>query len=443
MLRPAVQSGESRVATPRSMDPVPSPGEEAPDDAFARQAAATGLVVPARRPTDPWGAVAIAVALIVIAAGVGEVTGWINLRSAPAPAGFQYLTCSGTSIRLDGAIAADLDPSYATWLVGAGSSLSESVGGCFTVSVTNSSSSGAAGALSDPAVKFAAAYVGPAAPAVTPANVSLLPVALTAVGVVYDLPSVTGSLNLSGSVLAGIFSGSIRSWDDPEITALNPGLNLAGLPALTVLYDSASTGSNAVFTQFLAGSNSSWNESVGAGESVAWPTGMGIPSDAAMLGAVRSTPGAIGYVDLMGNDPAGLEVAQIEDDAGSFVAPGAVSTWIAAESFANSSALLHAQWSNVSLLGAAAPGSYPLSMLTYMGVYRDLGVAYGGSLSLSNATWMLEFVDWLASGSALAPLPPSYSAAAIGVLNNETYDGTPILPADSESGESGGETGEF
>jgi phosphate transport system substrate-binding protein len=427
------------------MDPESRPVPEAPEDAFAREAAATGLVLPERRPFDVWGAVAIAVALVVIAAGIGEVTGWINLRSNPPPTGFQYLTCSGTPIEIDGAVAANLDPSVGAWLESAGGSLSQSVGGCVAVSVTNSTSSAPAGVLSDHAAKFAATYVGPGIPtgSSSPSEVAVVPAGLSAVAVVYNLPNISQPLNLSGALLAGIFSGSVRSWDSPGIAALNPGLSLSGLPPISVHYDGGSTAMNAVFTEFLSNSNSTWNTTIGTGETVAWPAGSAVGSDAAMLATVGGTVGAVGYIDLLGNAPPGVEVAQIGDAAGSFVAPDAITAWIAAESFANSSVVLHGQWSNVSLLGATATDSYPISWLTYVGFYHDLGTAYGGALSLTNATWMLEFVYWLTEGSTLAPLPTVFSTAAASELNNETYDGTPIVPSDSESGESGGETGEF
>jgi phosphate transport system substrate-binding protein len=427
------------------MDPVSSPAEEPPEDSFVRDAAASGLVLPDRRPFDPWGALAIAVAIVVIAAGIGEVTGWINLRTNPPPTGFQYLTCSGSPVEIDGAIAADLDPAVGSWLVGAGSSLSQSVGGCLEVNVVNSSSSAAAGELSDHAVTFAATYVGPgiSSDGSSSTTVAVVPVGLSAVAVVYNLPSLEAPLNLSGAVLAGIFSGSIRSWDAAAVASLNPGLTLSGLPPISVRYDGGSTATNAVLTEFLARSNGTWNSSVGAGESVSWPTGAAVDSDAAMLAAVRATPGAVGYIDLLGNAPSGVEVAQLGDAAGSYVAPDAVTVWIAAESLANSTAVVGGQWSNVTLLGAPGTGSYPVSMLTYLGLYRDLGTAYGGQLSRTNATWVLEFVNWLADGSTLAPLPPAYGVAAVSEMNNETYDGTPLVPSDSESGETGGETGEF
>jgi phosphate transport system substrate-binding protein len=427
------------------MDETTSPPLSDPDTEFEREAAATGLVLPKRTPPDLWGAVAIAVAVVVIAAGVGEVTGWLNLRTAPASGGFTEQTCSGFPVRLSGAVTSQLDPAYVNWLVGSGATLSQSVGGCVQVNVATAPTSEVGTALNNSSAKFVATYVGPGAPdGLAPGtHVTVIPVSLSAVAIVYDLPTVTAPINLTGSVLAQIYEGSITSWNDPAIAALNPGVALAGLPPIQVRFNSEATATNEVFTTFLSATSASWNGSQGTGSTVDWPTGVGVGSDAAMLASVGETPGAIGYIDLMGNAPSGVAVAQIANPGGAFVAPDAISTWLAAESFANSSLVTHADWSGLSLVGAGGSGSYPIAMLAYVGVYRDLGTAYDGALSLTNATWVLEYIYWLTNGASLAPLPAAFSDAAVGELNNETYDGTPIVPSDNETGESGGETGEF
>ncbi|HXW66692.1 MAG TPA: substrate-binding domain-containing protein [Thermoplasmata archaeon] len=423
-----------------------------PDDleaGFERDAHAAGIVLPRRHLTDPWGALAVVVALIVIAAGVGEVTGWINLRVEPSGGGgFQTQTCSGSPVLLSGALSSELDASLLAWLDAAGGQLSDAVGGCVHLNLTDSGSAGFSPLLSDPAIVFAAQYLAPGAPSSgePPSSLAFVPIALSAVGIVYDLPGIGGALNLSGPVLSGIFSGSITSWSDPAIAALNPTLDLSGTPPIEVFHDGGATAANDVLTEFLAGSSPSWNGSVGAGLSVAWPIGTPEPTDAAMATAVSQSPGAIGYLDLVGPSPAGLGVAQIEDAAGGFVGPNAVSTWAAAESFASATAVLTGAWSNLSLVGASAVGSYPISLLTYAGLFRDLGTAYSGAVSLSTATWLLTYVYWLTGDATLSPLPLAYSSAALNELNNETYYGTTIVHLDNENGEggeSGGETGEF
>jgi hypothetical protein len=78
-------------------------------------------------------------------------------------------------------------------------------------------------------------------------------------------------------------------------------------------------------------------------------------------------------------------------------------------------------------------------------MYADLGVAYGGALSLTNATWLLGYVYWLTSEVAVAPLPTAYETTAVNTLNNETYNGATIMHLENEAteGSEGGETNEF
>ncbi len=421
------------------MDDAGTPPITDEEQAFEREATAAGIVLPKRRPTDVWGAVVIAVAVIAVAAGVGQVTGWINLSTHPSPGGFQLQTCSSVDVRLVGAVGSGLDPSYATWLASSGSSLSQSVGGCILVNASDAGTNEVATVLGGLSSRFVATYLGPGAPAGVPAGTgyTFVPVALSSVAIVYDLPGVSGPLQLTGAVLAGIFDGTITDWNDSAIATLNPGAELGGLPPISVRYDAGETASNAVLSEFLAASSPAWNSSVGAGAGIAWPAGSGVATDAAMLAAVVGTPGAIGYVDLLGNAPAGVGIAEIEDAAGVFVGPNAVSTWLAAQSFANSSDVIAGAWSNFSLLGASEVGAYPVAMLAYLGMYSDLGTPYAGSLTLYNATWVLEFTYWLACGATLSPLPSNFITSDVNRLSNVTYDGTLIVPPDHEDQEGG------
>ncbi len=409
------------------------------EEAFEREASAAGIVLPKRAPTDVWGAVAIAVAVIAVAAGVGQVTGWINLSTHPSSGGFQLQTCSTVDVRLVGSVGSGLDPSYATWLASSGNSLSQSVGGCVLVNASEAGTNVVASVLGGPTSRFVATYLGPGAPAGVPTGSSytFVPVALSSVAIVYDLPGVSASLQLTGVVIAGIFDGTITQWNDSAIVDLNPGIDLGGLPPISVRYDLGQTASNAVLSEFLAGSSPAWNSSVGAGAGIVWPTGSGVADDAAMLAAVAGTPGAIGYVDLLGNAPSGVGIAEIEDAAGVFVGPNAISTWLAAQSFANSSDVATGAWGNFSLLGASESGAYPVAMLAYLGMYSDLGTPYQGSLSLYNATWVLEYTYWLACGATLSPLPANFITSDVNRLSNVTYDGTLIVPPDHEDEEGG------
>ncbi len=425
-----------------------TPSPPGVDAAFESEARAAGIVLPRKAPRDPWAALVIVIAIVVLTAGIGEVTGWIDLRSSAATGGYQTQTCQGYPVHSEGTFSSAIDPAFASWLEDAGTNLSAAVGGCFSVAVSPEPGDGYLSLSATSGSEFTATYAAPTTEesGSLGSPVAVFPLTLSAVDVVYDLPGVSSGLNLTGTALAGIYDGSITSWNDPAIASANPGVDLSGLPAITPVHLAGSLVANEVLTDYLAASSPSWNASVGAGLNVSWPTGTSAASEAVALAAVAATPGAVGYVETFGAPVAGLGVANLNDSAGTFAAPSTVDVWLAAESLANSTAVTNGSWSGFSLVGASLPGSYPLSSLAYAGIYRDLGVAYSNSLSLGNATWLLTYLYWLTGEAAVAPLPAPYAAEDVNVLNNETYDGVPIVSLDSEygeSGESGGETGEF
>lgn len=416
---------------------------------FEAQARAAGLVLPTRSKGDPWSAVVIVIALVVLAAGIGEVTGWVNLRAPTTASGsYQTQTCEGYPVRADGTLATAIGPAFSAWLEGAGTNLSAAVGGCFSVAITPNAGDGYLSLSTSTGSEFAATYAPPTAQesGSLSSPVAVIPVTLCAVTVVYNLPGIASGLNLTGAVLAGMYNGTITSWDSAPIASANPGVDLAGLPAVAPLHLTGGAIATDVLTGYLAATDAAWSASVGAGLTVDWPMGTGESSEAALLNAVAATPGAVGYTEVFTTASAGLGVADLENAAGAFSAPSTVDVWLAAESLANSTAVVSGNWTGFSLAGATQPASYPLSTLAYAGVYRDLGVAYSDSLSLGNATWLLTYLYWLTGQSAVAPLPGAYAAEVVNVLNNETYNGVPIVTLDNEygeNGESGGETGEF
>jgi phosphate transport system substrate-binding protein len=123
-----------------------------------------------------------------------------------------------------------------------------------------------------------------------------IPWALAATGVVYRLPNFP-NLKMTGSVLAQIYMGKITQWNAKAIKKLNPGKNLPNTQ-ITVVHRSDGSGTTFNFTDYLSAVSHAWKTKVGKGTSVAWPTGEGEPKSAGVAGAVASTPGAIGYVDV-------------------------------------------------------------------------------------------------------------------------------------------------
>ena len=110
---------------------------------------------------------------------------------------------------------------------------------------------------------------------------------LGAITVSYNLPGVQTGLKLDGKTIADIFLGKIKTWNDAEIKALNPGVSLPST-AITVIHRSDSSGTTAGFTGFLAAVDPEWKSKVGEGKDVQWPTGTGAKGNAGVAGAVAA-----------------------------------------------------------------------------------------------------------------------------------------------------------
>lgn len=147
------------------------------------------------------------------------------------------------------------------------------------------------------------------------------PVVAGTVAIVYNLPGVTKHLNLTPAVLADIFLGKIKKWNDPRITSLNPGVNLPNMDII-VVHRSDGSGTTYIFTDYLSTISPEWEQKVGRGKSVSWPVGVGGKGSEGMTGQVKQLPGAIGYVELNYARQNSLVFAAIQNPAGKFVLPG-------------------------------------------------------------------------------------------------------------------------
>ncbi len=115
----------------------------------------------------------------------------------------------------------------------------------------------------------------------------------------YNLPGVTATMRLTRQLLADIYLGKVLKWNDPQIAKLNHGVNLPDMP-IVVVHRSDGSGTSYIFTDFLSHVSPEWKSKVGTGKSVSWPapSSVGAKGNEGVAGQVRSTPGAIGYVEL-------------------------------------------------------------------------------------------------------------------------------------------------
>jgi phosphate transport system substrate-binding protein len=156
-----------------------------------------------------------------------------------------------------------------------------------------------------------------------------VPLAIAAQTVNYNLPGLNAAgVKLDGPALAGIYNGRINTWDAPEITALNPGVKLPHETIVPVRRAEAS-GDTFVFTQFLDFSTQTWEDKIGYGTSIAWPTVAGEAAargNDSMVETLAKTPYSVGYVGISFYDAvakAGLGTAMLKNQAGKFVLPNA------------------------------------------------------------------------------------------------------------------------
>ena len=157
-----------------------------------------------------------------------------------------------------------------------------------------------------------------------------IPMFLGAITVSYNLPGVQTGLKLDGKTIADIYLGKVKTWNDAEIKALNPGVTLPST-AITVIHRSDSSGTTAGFTGFLAAVDPEFKSKVGEGKDVQWPTGTGAKGNAGVAGAVQQTVGAVGYVEQAYALQHNFTYASVKNKAGQFVAPTLASTSAAAQ----------------------------------------------------------------------------------------------------------------
>jgi phosphate transport system substrate-binding protein len=192
-----------------------------------------------------------------------------------------------------------------------------------------------------------------------------IPMFLGAITVSYNLPGVKTGMKLEGKTIANIYLGIIKTWNAPEITALNPGVTLPSTP-ITVIHRSDSSGTTAGFTGFLAAVDPQFKSEVGEGKDVQWPTGTGAKGNAGVAGAVQQTVGAIGYVEQAYALAHNFTYASVKNKSGNFIAPTLASTSAAAKGVTVPANL------GIKISNPSDPEAYPITSQTFIVSYKDL-----------------------------------------------------------------------
>jgi phosphate transport system substrate-binding protein len=254
------------------------------------------------------------------------------------------------------------------------------------------------------------------------------PVAFGAITVSYNLPGVKSGLKLDGPTLADIFSGKIKTWNDPAIKSLNSGLSLPST-AITVVHRSDSSGTTNGFTTYLSDVSSTWKSSIGAGKDVKWPVGTGAAKNSGVAAAVKQTQGAVGYVEQAYALENGFTYAAVKNSGGQYVLPTIANTSAAANGIKVPADL------GISTINSSAPGAYPIVSQTFLVAYKD--PCKDDKESAATAKGLKSFLAYafgagqqtLGSGSdklPYAPLPASLASKNNTQLATMTCNGSPI-----------------
>jgi phosphate transport system substrate-binding protein len=187
------------------------------------------------------------------------------------------------------------------------------------------------------------------------------PTVLGAAVPTYNVPGVTQELNFTPKALAGIFMGTITTWDDAELKSANPGVKLPS-QKIIVVHRSDGSGTTYVWTDYLSKVSPEWSSKVGKNTSVNWPVGIGGKGNDAVAALVKQQTGAIGYVELIYAVKNHLSYGKVKNKAGSFVKADLASVTAAAAGVASS---MPADF-RVSITDAPGASAYPISTFTWL-----------------------------------------------------------------------------
>ena len=259
-----------------------------------------------------------------------------------------------------------------------------------------------------------------------------IPVTFGAVVVAYNLKGVAAPLKMTPDIIAGIFDGKIKSWNDAAIAAANPGVTLPSTD-VSVVHRSDGSGTTSIFTTYLTKASPDWVTTVGggdatksAGKTVEWPTGLGASGNEGVTQGINQTDGGVGYIELAYALQNRIPFADVKNKSGNFITPTLASLSAAANLPSYPTDL------RFNLANTESAQGYPISGTTWVVIYKDLSKVLK---SQDRANALVDFLWWaIHDGQAdAAPLnygsiPSSLLAQDEAAVRSLSWAGTPLLP---------------
>jgi len=211
-----------------------------------------------------------------------------------------------------------------------------------------------------------------------------------------------GQVKITGEMLANIYLGKVKKWNDPAIQALNPGVKLPG-QAISVVHRSDGSGTTFLFTNYLSKVSSGWKSAVGEGTAVQWPTGVGGKGNEGVANYVARIAGSIGYVEYAYAKQNKLSYALMGNKDGKFVAP---------EQDAFKAAAAGADWAHapgmyLMLTDQPGAGSWPITGASFILMHTTQEKPATAKEVLKFFAWAFESGDQMAASLDYVPMPDS------------------------------------
>jgi phosphate transport system substrate-binding protein len=247
-----------------------------------------------------------------------------------------------------------------------------------------------------------------------------IPTVMGAVVPTFNLPGVN-KLNLTPETLAGIYLGTIKTWNDPKLAADNPGVSLPSAN-ITPVFRSDASGTTFAFTDYLAKVSPDFKSKVGSGTAVSFPSGTGGKGNDGVAGVVKSTPNSIGYVELIYAIQQKLGTATLRNASGKFVDPTLDAVSKAAVG------VIYPDDLRVSITNSTNADAWPISTFTFLLTYKDVADRAKALAMARYFWWGTHDGQAFTKDLGYAPLPADVLTKAEAKIHSITSGGTPVLP---------------
>jgi len=255
------------------------------------------------------------------------------------------------------------------------------------------------------------------------AEIIHIPTCIGAVVITYNLPDIKKPIRLTSDIIADIFLGNIKKWNDPKIQVENKDIKLPEL-TISIVHRSDGSGTTFVFSDYLTKTDAEWKEKVGAGKELNWPAGLGGKGNPGVAGLITQVKGSIGYVELLFALENKLQSAEIKNKSGNYISP-------TLESAKLSSQISIPDDTRVTITDTDSKNGYPISSFTWIILYKELNKTTKdenkAKILINLLWWMIHEGQVYAEQLNYAKLPKEAVIKAENLLKGITFNGNKIL----------------